>query len=75
GRDRLLESIPQAPNQELVRHFLLGDYGAIQRTIHVLGALRYAEPKHWSPPVPTSRTGEYISVLTKREASGAALER
>lgn len=65
----LLKSVPQAPNQEILRHILLGDYGAIVRAIQVLGACGYAEPKHWSPLTPTNRSGEYLSILTKREAS------
>lgn len=65
----LLQAVPQAPNQEILRHILLGDYGAIMRAIQVLAACGYAEPKQWSPPIPTGRSGEYLSILTKREAA------
>ncbi|HEY9877300.1 MAG TPA: hypothetical protein V6D29_02535 [Leptolyngbyaceae cyanobacterium] len=70
----LLQSVPQTPNQEILRHILLGDYGAILRAIQVLAACNYAEPKHWSPPMPTGRSGEYLSILTKREAASPIQE-
>ncbi|HEY9877982.1 MAG TPA: hypothetical protein V6D29_05975 [Leptolyngbyaceae cyanobacterium] len=70
----LLQSVPPAPNQETLRHILLGDYGAIMRAIQVLAICRYAEPKHWSQPIPTGRSGEYLSILTKREAASPTHE-
>ncbi|MBD2257180.1 hypothetical protein H6G13_06330 [Pseudanabaena sp. FACHB-2040] len=70
----MLQSIPLAPNQETLRHILLGDYGAIVKTIHALATFNYAEPKHWTQPIPTGRSGEYLSILTRREASDAALD-
>lgn len=73
-RSELLQSIPLSPNQEILRHFLLGDYSFIVRTIKLLAALKYAEVKHWSNPIPTGRTGEYIAILTKREAPSASQE-
>lgn len=70
----LFQSVPPAPNQEILRHILLGDYGAILRAISTLAACGYAEPKHWSQPIPTGRSGEYLSILTKREAASPTQE-
>jgi len=53
-------------NQEAVRHILLGDYGAIAATIHRLEVLGYCDRLAWSEPLPTGRTGEYISVMTRK---------
>lgn len=73
-RFNLLHSIPLSSDQEIVRHILLGDYGAILKTISILAVYHYAEPIHWSPPMPTGRFGEYISILTKREAANVGIE-
>ncbi|HEY9880633.1 MAG TPA: hypothetical protein V6D29_19405 [Leptolyngbyaceae cyanobacterium] len=73
-RSKLLQSIPLSPNQEIIRHILLGDYSAILRTIQLLAVCNYAEPIHWSPPIPTGRSGEYLSILTKREAANPTSE-
>jgi hypothetical protein len=53
-------------NQEAVRHLLIGDYGAIIDTINRLALLGYCERIAWSEPLPTGRSGEYISVMTRR---------
>ena len=53
-------------NQEAVRHILLGDYGALIDTINRLALLGYCERIAWSEPLPTGRSGEYISVMTRR---------
>jgi len=53
-------------NQEAVRHLLIGDYGAIAATIHRLEVLGYCDRIAWSEPLPTGRTGEYISVMTRK---------
>jgi len=53
-------------NQEAVRHLLIGDYGAIAATIHRLEVLGYCDRLAWSEPLPTGRTGEYISVMTRK---------
>ncbi|MBD2256609.1 hypothetical protein [Pseudanabaena sp. FACHB-2040] len=70
----LLQSIPLSPNQAMLRHILLGDYGAIVKTIQALAVFNYAEPKHWSQIIPTGRSGEYLSILTKREVAEADSE-
>jgi len=45
---------------------LIGDYGAIAATIHRLEVLGYCDRLAWSEPLPTGRTGEYISVMTRK---------
>ncbi len=52
--------------QETVRHILLGDYGALLEAINQMSALGYGERIAWSDPIPSGRTGEYISVMTRR---------
>ena len=52
--------------QKTLRHILLGDYGAITDAIGQLVALGYSDRVAWSDPIPTGRSGEYISVMTRR---------
>jgi hypothetical protein len=52
--------------QETLRHILLGDYGALIDGISHLVSLGYCDPIAWSAPIPTGRSGEYISVMTRR---------
>jgi hypothetical protein len=70
----LFDAVLPSPNQEIVRHILLGDYGAIARAIKTLAVCNYAYPQDWSQPIPTGRSGEYLSIMTKREAPGSAME-
>jgi len=53
-------------NQEAVPHILLGDYGAIIDAMNRMALLGYCERLAWSEPLPTGRTGEYISVMTRK---------
>jgi len=53
-------------NQETVRHLLIGDYGAIIDAMNRMALLGYCERLAWSEPLPTGRTGEYISVMTRK---------
>ncbi|MDB9527453.1 hypothetical protein PN498_15750 [Oscillatoria sp. CS-180] len=53
-------------NQETVRHILLGDYAALIAVMMRLAALGYCDRTAWSDPLPTGRSGEYISVMTRR---------
>ncbi len=53
-------------NQETVRHILLGDYSALADAIHRLDALGYCDRIAWSKPLPTGRSGEYISVMSRK---------
>ena len=47
-------------------HILLGDYAAIIDAINRMEVLRYCARVAWIDPVPTGRSGEYISVMTRR---------
>ena len=55
-------------------HILLGDYAAVIEAINRRSVLRYcvgrAYPEGnrvvWIEPIPTGRSGEYISVMTRR---------
>ena len=58
--------------KEDLRHILLGSPGAIRQTIHLLHALRYAEPVLWSPimtvgeqMIITPEQGESMSLLRR----------
>ncbi len=58
-------SLP-APNQETVRHILLGDYSALIAAINRMATLGYCDRVAWSKPIPTGRTGEVMAILTKQ---------
>ncbi len=60
-------SLP-SPGQQVLRHILLGDFGAIRETIHYLHVKGYAEAQFWSKPISTGRGGEYLSILTTRRS-------
>lgn len=47
-------------------HILLGDYATVIAAINALEVLRYCERIAWIDPIPTGRSGEYISVMTRR---------
>ena len=58
--------------KETLRHILLGSPGVIQRTIHLLHSLHYAEPLLWSPIMDvkdrliiTPEQGDSISLLRR----------
>ncbi|MDB9525080.1 hypothetical protein PN498_03705 [Oscillatoria sp. CS-180] len=53
-------------NQETVRHILLGDYAALTAVMKRLAVLGYCDRTAWSEPLPTGRSGEYISVMTRK---------
>ncbi len=55
-----------SPDQQVLRHILLGDFGAIREAIHYLHVKGYAEAQYWSKPISTGRGGEYLSILTTR---------
>ncbi|TVQ06755.1 MAG: hypothetical protein EA368_16235 [Leptolyngbya sp. DLM2.Bin27] len=52
--------------QETLRHILLGDYAALLEAINHMAARGYCDPTAWSDPIPTGRSGEYLSVMTRR---------
>lgn len=47
-------------------HILVGDYAAVLEAINRMEVLRYCARVAWIDPVPTGRSGEYISVMTRR---------
>ncbi|MBE9108671.1 hypothetical protein IQ273_04475 [Nodosilinea sp. LEGE 07298] len=47
-------------------HILLGDYSALVEAINRMEVLRYCDRIGWIDPIPTGRSGEYISVMTRR---------
>ncbi|HEY9762879.1 MAG TPA: hypothetical protein V6D07_10145 [Trichocoleus sp.] len=70
----ILRAVSHVSNQETVKHFMIGDFGAVNRAQEVLAILGYAEKIFWTKPQPIGTSGEYISVLTKRNASGLPVE-
>ncbi len=52
--------------QETLRHILLGDYAALMEALNHMAALGYCDRVAWSDPIPTGRSGEYLSVMTRR---------
>ncbi|MGB3138757.1 MAG: hypothetical protein WBG38_12925 [Nodosilinea sp.] len=47
-------------------HILLGDYAAVIEAINRMEVLRYCDRVAWIEPIPTGRSGEFISVMTRR---------
>jgi hypothetical protein len=52
--------------QETLRHILLGDYAALMEAINHMVSLGYCDRVAWSAPMPTGRSGEYLSIMTRR---------
>lgn len=52
--------------QETLRHILLGDYAALMEAINHLVSLGYCDRIAWLDPIPTGRSGEYLSIMTRR---------
>jgi hypothetical protein len=50
-------------------HILLGDYAALMDAINRMAVTGYCDRAAWMMPVPTGRSGEYISVMTRRSSS------
>ncbi|WP_194025902.1 hypothetical protein [Nodosilinea sp. LEGE 07298] len=42
---------------------------AKMEAIHHLASLDYCDRIAWSTPIPTGRSGEYISVMTRRQGA------
>lgn len=57
-----LDSIA-TPEYHTVRHALTGSRQGVQRTIHRLHNLGYTQAGDWSPPQPTGKPNEVISLL------------
>lgn len=70
----VLREVSRVSDQEQVKHFMIGDFGAVNRAQDILAILGYAEKLFWTKPQPIGITGEYISVLTKRNASNLSIE-
>lgn len=47
-------------------HILLGDHAALVAAINRMEVLGYCDRVAWIPPIPTGRSGEYISLMTRR---------
>ncbi|MGB3136608.1 MAG: hypothetical protein WBB18_07380 [Nodosilinea sp.] len=47
-------------------HILLGDYAAVMEAINRMEVLKYCDRVAWIEPIPTGRSGEYISVMSRR---------
>jgi len=70
----LLPTPQSAPDEEIVRHILLGSPAIVRRTIHLLHVLNYGEAGLWSRLVTvpqrgivlTPRQGETMSYLIRR---------
>jgi hypothetical protein len=52
--------------QETLRHILLGDYAALMEAINHMVSLGYCDRIAWSALIPTGRSGEYLSIMTRR---------
>ncbi|PZO42854.1 MAG: hypothetical protein DCF17_07660 [Shackletoniella antarctica] len=52
--------------QETLRHILLGDYAVLIEAINHMASLGYCDRVAWSDPIPTGRSGEYLSIMTRR---------
>ncbi|WP_017298791.1 hypothetical protein [Nodosilinea nodulosa] len=55
-----------AHRPDRLTHILLGDYAAVIEAINRMEVLRYCDRVAWIEPIPTGRSGEYISVMTRR---------
>ncbi|PSN05706.1 hypothetical protein C7271_15610 [filamentous cyanobacterium CCP5] len=58
-------SLPPA-DQSVLRIFMLGDVETLRRMIGRLATNGIADANSWSQPQETGRTGEFITVHTKR---------
>ncbi|BAZ11602.1 hypothetical protein NIES4071_34280 [Calothrix sp. NIES-4071] len=68
--EKTLEKLPSlsdsmAPENEKIKHILIGSQRAVTITIRVLDQLGYANITDWSPILPSENPGEVISVLIR----------
>jgi hypothetical protein len=68
--ENTLEKLPSlsanmAPENEKIKHILIGSQRAVTVTIQVLDQLGYANITDWSPILPSDNPGEVISVLIR----------
>jgi hypothetical protein len=53
------------PGREVIRILVIGPAHGVDRIIHELYRLGFAEVREWSKPQPTGRTHEIMRVLTR----------
>jgi hypothetical protein len=56
---------PAKPEREIIKHTLIGSSKAVMATIRILHQLGYADIGDWSPLLPTSNSGEVMSILIR----------
>ena len=54
-----------APGREVIRILVIGSAHGVERIIHELYRLGFAEVREWSTPQPTGRSHEIMRVLTR----------
>jgi hypothetical protein len=57
--------ISQVSEPEKIKHTLTGSSKAVIGTIRVLHQLGYANIRDWTPLLPTSNPGEFMSILVR----------
>jgi hypothetical protein len=55
-----------APTYGVARHLVLGDRLVLRLPIANLHKRGYAEPNHWSKPLPTGHEDEHMVILSKQ---------
>ncbi|NJL49630.1 MAG: hypothetical protein HC929_22100 [Leptolyngbyaceae cyanobacterium SM2_5_2] len=53
------------PGREVIRILVIGTARGVERIIHELYRLGFAEVREWSKPQPTGRDNEVMRVLTR----------
>lgn len=53
------------PGREVIRILVVGPAHGVDRIIHELYRLGFAEVREWSKPQPTGRTHEIMRILTR----------
>mgnify|MGYP001793565379 CR=1 FL=1 len=57
--------ISQHPEPEKIKHTITGSRKAVIAAIEVLHQLGYANVRDWTPLLPTSHSGEVMSILVR----------
>ena len=53
------------PGREVIRILVIGSAHGVERIIHELYRLGFAEVREWSRPIPTGKVNEVMRVLTR----------
>jgi hypothetical protein len=53
------------PGREKVKILVIGSSHAVERVIHELYRVGFAEVREWSKPLPTGTYGEVLRILTR----------